>query len=102
MVFQDAVFPVWVDSHTAIYIRIGKSYQDKHYLKSVTKKLLNLPWLSSELKNLYRINISDMNSDPCIDFVSTVKETKPASHNFFHINKHLLFSILGQRTYNTD
>lgn len=23
VVFQDAVFPVWVDSHTAIYIRIG-------------------------------------------------------------------------------
>lgn len=23
VVFQDAVFPVWVDSHTAIYIQIG-------------------------------------------------------------------------------
>lgn len=23
VVFQDAVFPVWVDSHTVIYIQIG-------------------------------------------------------------------------------
>lgn len=23
VVFQDAVFPVWVDNHTVIYIRIG-------------------------------------------------------------------------------
>lgn len=25
VVFQDAMFPVWVDSHTVIYIQIGQS-----------------------------------------------------------------------------
>uniref|UniRef100_A0A8D3DCV9 Peroxisomal ATPase PEX1 n=1 Tax=Scophthalmus maximus TaxID=52904 RepID=A0A8D3DCV9_SCOMX len=45
VVFQDAVFPVWVDSHTAIYIRIG---QYRTGFEFVSHSLLGSP-LSREL-----------------------------------------------------
>lgn len=31
VVFPDAVFPVWVDNHTVIYIHIGKTYFEEPF-----------------------------------------------------------------------